>query len=246
MIKLKKCFTVSLQRNQNVPMHDHPELELVYFLQGRGRTTVNATTSEIRNHCFTVIPSGVMHDQINLTDVTSLCLKVRGSGLEDFHGAWIDQGGLLAGTLRRFLQETTQRRPFYQELCRGLLEEIVGLTKRVVLENHRKTTKDQLVARAIDFIRDQEGMVSVSELADRFCVSRDYLRHLFQEYTQEPPIRHIIDARIEKAKGLLTNGELSVTEIAGLCGFDDVFYFSRLFKKNTSFPPGRYRTEKCK
>jgi AraC-like DNA-binding protein len=246
MIKLEQCFTVSLHRNQNVPMHDHPELELVYFLQGRGRTTVDSTTSEIRNHWFTVIPPGVRHDQINLTNVTSLCLKVRESGLEDFHGAWVDQDGLLASALRRFAQETTEQRPFYQEICHGLLDEIVGLTKRVVLENHRKLTKDQLVARAINFIRDQQGMVSVAELADQFCVSGDYLRHLFQEYTHQPPIRHIIDARIEKAQDLLVHSDLSVTDIAGHCGFDDVFYFSRLFKKKTSYPPGRYRTEKCK
>jgi transcriptional regulator GlxA family with amidase domain len=140
----------------------------------------------------------------------------------------------------------TAQPPFYEEVCHGLLDEIVGLTKRVVLENRRKFTKKDLVNQALATIQAQEGNISVAELADRYCVSKDYLRHLFQEYTAQSPVRHIITARMAKAQSLLTNTTLSMIEIARLCSFEDVYYFSRLFKKETSYSPSRYRTEKCK
>jgi AraC-like DNA-binding protein len=245
-MKLEQCFIVNLDRNQNVPMHEHPSLELVYFLNGRGQTTVNGIRSEIRNYFFTVIPAGVKHDQINKTRVTSLCLKVSGSGLETYEGGWMDQGGTLARVLCRFEQEMKQKRPFYDEICHGLLDEIVGLTKRTILASRKKPEKAELVENAVAIIRDKEGLITVTELADHFCVSCDYLRHLFQEYDHLSPMRHIIHSRMEKAKTLLESSEFSITAIAAQCGFDDIHYFSRLFKKEISKSPLDYRTEKCK
>jgi YesN/AraC family two-component response regulator len=51
---------------------------------------------------------------------------------------------------------------------------------------------------------------------------------------------------MEKAKTLLESSEFSITAIAAQCGFDDIHYFSRLFKKEISKSPLDYRTEKCK
>jgi len=58
-------------------------------------------------------------------------------------------------------------------------------------------------------------------------------------------IEHIRVLRIEHAKKLLTDHqELSITEIADMCGFSDYNYFNTVFKRLTGMPPGKYRKAK--
>ena len=54
----------------------------------------------------------------------------------------------------------------------------------------------------------------------------------------------ILDGKIERAKDLLIENELSVSEIAHELGFEDVHYFSRAFKKWTGMTPAQYRESK--
>ena len=46
--------------------------------------------------------------------------------------------------------------------------------------------------------------------------------------------------RIEAAKLYLSNGNMSITDVAYLVGFNDVNYFSRIFKRITSMTPSQY------
>ncbi len=48
---------------------------------------------------------------------------------------------------------------------------------------------------------------------------------------------NIINLRIENARDLLLSGEVNVTEAAELSGFEDIYYFSTLFKKKTGTTP---------
>ena len=47
--------------------------------------------------------------------------------------------------------------------------------------------------------------------------------------------------RIERAKTLLVHSQLSLKQIATLCGFRDEYYFSAVFRRFADLPPGRYR-----
>jgi AraC-like DNA-binding protein len=55
------------------------------------------------------------------------------------------------------------------------------------------------------------------------------------------PIDDLIRARVERACWLLKTGEQSLAEISADCGFSDVYYFSRQFRKRIGITPGKYR-----
>lgn len=63
---------------------------------------------------------------------------------------------------------------------------------------------------------------------------------LFQNCFHITPNRYIVLRRIEAAKALLETNMFSVTAIAEQCGFSDVYYFSKVFKKETGISPGQY------
>lgn len=55
-------------------------------------------------------------------------------------------------------------------------------------------------------------------------------RQLFSRITGKPPMRYLLELRLQKSIDLLISNELSIGEVAFLCGFNDLNYFSRQFK----------------
>lgn len=83
--------------------------------------------------------------------------------------------------------------------------------------------------------------MSVKEIAERCNVSEIYFRRLFKEYSGVSPIEYIINSRISRAKKYLKYENISIGDIAELCGFESTAYFSRLFKQKTGVSPMKYR-----
>ena len=74
-------------------------------------------------------------------------------------------------------------------------------------------------------------------------VSYTHFRHIFNLRYGLPPGKYLILQRLKKATSLLSEGDEQISSIAEKCGFEDQFYFSRLFKKYYHFSPMRYRRE---
>lgn len=67
-----------------------------------------------------------------------------------------------------------------------------------------------------------------------------YFSELFKKTYNMSPVEFVTNMKTDYAKELLVTGRYSITEISQLCGFSDVFYFSKVFKKKTGFPPSKY------
>lgn len=77
-------------------------------------------------------------------------------------------------------------------------------------------------------------------LAQQMGISEVYLRKLFTTYYKTTPKQYILDLRLRKAKQLLVDTNLTVTEIAGECGFSSLYHFCRSFKQKTGITPTEY------
>ena len=83
--------------------------------------------------------------------------------------------------------------------------------------------------------------VSLEELAGAAQCNAQYLCHVFKEIAGVPPVRYLIDYRVERAKELLQKSTQTVLEISLNCGFENVSYFIRQFKRGTGMTPREYR-----
>ncbi len=63
----------------------------------------------------------------------------------------------------------------------------------------------------------------------------------FKKWTGLSPVEYRNSIRINAARSLLSNTDLKISEISIRCGFDDPYYFSRIFKKAVGLPPREYR-----
>ena len=97
--------------------------------------------------------------------------------------------------------------------------------------------REKLV-RALEYIQDRlNADLTVSGIAQVAEMSADHFTKLFKESTGQSPYRYVIEARVRKAKELLTTGKFSISEAAYQVGFVDQNHLTRHFKKVFGLPP---------
>ena len=84
------------------------------------------------------------------------------------------------------------------------------------------------------------GEINLNGIGDMLGVSTSHLNSVFKSYTAMTPYQYFISIKIRKAKELLERGDCPIKEVAFRLGFDDQYYFSRLFKKKTGISPSRW------
>ena len=85
--------------------------------------------------------------------------------------------------------------------------------------------------------------ITLNELAGLANLNHAYFSSLFTKHMGVSPIRYVNTKKVEKAQTLLLSTTKTLNEIAYALGYDDVFYFSRMFKKITGLPPIKYRKQ---
>lgn len=85
--------------------------------------------------------------------------------------------------------------------------------------------------------------ISIEQYAESRGMSVSWFIRNFKKYTGMTPMQFIVSRRINNAQLLLEQTNYSINEIAGIVGYDDQLYFSRLFRKQKGFSPSQYRKE---
>ena len=83
--------------------------------------------------------------------------------------------------------------------------------------------------------------LSLKAQANLLSVTPSYLSHLFKKETGMTLSNYVNQQRINHAKYLLTNTDLQIQQIAHDCGYIDICYFTKVFKKITGVTPSEYR-----
>ncbi|WP_230202502.1 response regulator transcription factor [Paenibacillus ihumii] len=85
--------------------------------------------------------------------------------------------------------------------------------------------------------------ITLQHIADRFFISRENISRKFKQITNENLTDYLTRLRIDKAKTLLADSGMRLTQIADLVGYQDEKYFSRVFKKITGQTPREFRKQ---
>jgi AraC-like DNA-binding protein len=117
----------------------------------------------------------------------------------------------------------------YGGLARSPAPTIHGLTRR-----QTQRAKELLVS-------DLSGSLRLADIARECGLSPSRFSRAFRASLGEAPHRWLIRQRIERAKALLRDDEVSLAEIALTCGFCDQSHFTRSFTASTGMSPGRWR-----
>lgn len=111
---------------------------------------------------------------------------------------------------------------------------------------HPPTAKEasKMVQRAREMMVSNDTKdISLEETARRLGTSYSNFRRIFREHTGASPHQYRLSLKLNRARSLLQNSDLSIKEIALLSGFEDEQYFCRFFKKVVGKTPTSYRKQ---
>jgi AraC family carnitine catabolism transcriptional activator len=113
--------------------------------------------------------------------------------------------------------------------------------QRLQIASRYGVSNKKLVRVISEMERHSEPPLSTLELAERIQVSRRQLERLFRLHLQDTPSNFYLNLRLDKARQLLRQTELSVLEISLACGFESSSYFSRSYRGRFSLCPSQDR-----
>ena len=142
-------------------------------------------------------------------------------------------------------REFMLRRPGYREMSASVLGTLLIRLGRGAASDSADSESDGLRKRleqSAAYIHNHyTENLSVTELAEMEHLSESRFRDIFREAFGAPPMEYIIGLRIAHACELLLTTDLNVSETAEICGYSDVMYFCRLFRRKTGVSPAGYR-----
>jgi len=105
---------------------------------------------------------------------------------------------------------------------------------------HGKEDASALLQYIKNLETDCDEQLNIMEIALEYGMTPQRFRNSFKELTSKTPKKYQIEQKIERAKSLLVTGKYRVSDVAYMLGYDDIFYFSKLFKRKTGMSPKNY------
>lgn len=109
-------------------------------------------------------------------------------------------------------------------------------------DNHSRYSDEDIVRLQYWLHENFKKEISISNMADMLDISIRSLNRRFKATIGESPSTYVRTLKIEHAKELLKKSNLSITDIALQCGYNDTSYFCSCFKAITTMQPSMYRS----
>ena len=119
----------------------------------------------------------------------------------------------------------------------NMLQRFISLTFEFDKVKHA-----DMVYKVIEYIKENyHRHISLEELANISYMSKTYLSSLFKKETGYSISEYINQIRVDRAQTFLMDNDLSIIEIARICGFEDQSYFTKVFRRIAGVTPKKFR-----
>lgn len=109
-------------------------------------------------------------------------------------------------------------------------------------DGERPPAYDRMIDNVISEIREHYMEdISLTSLSAKYNISLGHLSKMIKESLSVNFSDYIASLRIQRAKELLRDDRLSIQEIAEIVGYNDYFYFTKVFKRVEGISPSKYR-----
>lgn len=248
----------SLNHDADFLIHWHESIEILHVLEG-SFVVVSDTNQVIANKGdIAIINSGNIHNIKSITKTSKYdCLIIEKNLCEEF-GISIEEivfQRIISDkeAKRMFLEiknEMISKKSLYKSGVKiSILSFMVYLYRNYLISqspfsNKAENIKISSIKKSIKFIQDNYNKnISTSDIAKEIGLSKYYFCRTFSEITCNTAVYYINHIRCTNAKSLLQSGKYTVSEVALLCGFDNLSYFSKTYKKHIGCLPSE--NKKC-
>jgi AraC-like DNA-binding protein len=244
--------------------HSHNFLQIVFIKSGSGTIILgkqqHEKTIEIERGDIVIYNSNVFHyEKSSIGDPLETIFfgarNINLEGLPENHlipegvDEVIHTGGQFGHFEQMFSQlvtESNSNQIFSRELSESTARMILIMILRIIsVDDEEFLRKDVSFVKAKAYMDQHYLQInSVESLCNDVYISKFHLTHLFKKILGIPPLQYIIQKKIDMAKMLLVESDMTIKTIAARCGYENSDYFCRLFKKHEGMTALEYRQKK--
>ncbi len=229
---------------------------LIYCTAGRGKVKIGKTEHELPADSFIIIPKGKSHAYYSDADTpwSIYWIHIEGEKASLYNSLAEKSISIERGKDSRINFRLELFEEIFRNLERGFgteTLEYINLTLRYLLASFTHVEHFRLVNTEIEkdpvtqsinyMLENLNQSIRLEELAKVVKLSVSHFSRLFVSKTKQSPIDYFNQLKMQRACRLLDISTLSITEVAEELGYEDSFYFSRIFKKVMGTSPSQFR-----
>lgn len=254
--------------------HWHENMQLYFFTKGKAIVECNKKSYPVKTNSLIVINSNELHSLESLSnDLKFYTIRIDSSFLfsnqvdlcqtkflsplsqnQICFENLIENDNEVLSCVTTIIDEYSSKKIGYELAIKSFIYKLIVLllrkyikkflTKKELTSKVNNLRRFDLIFKYID--RNYSKKITTKDLSNIAHISTYHFCRVFKEMTGKTTTDYINKVRLEKALSYLNKGTLNITEIALNCGFDNINYFSRLFKKYYNVSPSKFRETKFK
>lgn len=235
-------------RTYSVNKHHHDSWEIVYCTSGNGIFEFDNCALEYSEGDIVVIPQYIVHSNDSVKGFTNIHINLANATFPYKSAIKISDD-----TGKHILNAFNDAYYYYNtDISKKtlILSALGNLLANFIIAFHNSKPLTHIVEVIKDNIVNNfpDSNYELDTYMKTLPFSYDYLRKLFKSEIGATPHGFLTAMRMQAAEKLLCtmeNEEYNVTKIAQMCGYDEVLYFSRVFKKQFGCSPYHYAKQKA-
>ena len=223
-----------------------PTYELMYYVEGETRIKFDGESFAMKPGDLLYLPKGIEGAKYILSsegpfaiyNIYFDCEDVMPTRPIQIHGKSEEFKWLYEKSYREWF---AKREGYYYRILQNIYRILELAGKQQLQYNTKKKftylqpAEEYMTSHYCDTDFDYDRMHRLTGL------SYSYFKKLFIDKYGIPPLKHITHLRLNRACELLQTGMFQVSQVAEMCGYDNVYYFSNVFKKYMGVSPKQYK-----
>ena len=238
----------SLTKNTELYPHWHEHIEILYFKNGKCTFNCSGNKYTATKGDFICVNSREIHSHFSPETTDYICLLIYPHFFSDVDFPdvticnYIKDDKEISQIMNKLEYEYDNYSVCSDMIIKGLVYTLVAYLVRNYSKPAVSKHNLELFAKAETYIESHYSeRITRDDIAKLCYVSNSYISRYFKDITGKTLMEYINEYRIKKSMTRIEEGNVSISSIALLSGFEDINYFSRVFKKVTTMTPSQYK-----
>ena len=236
---------ISFSKNSNF------KNELIYHLSGKSIVVFNGKQLETTEDTIRFLPAGETNeytvDRIERGECIDIVFDTNMPITDEAFVLNLKQSEKIKSLFKKIFSAWVAKNDGYYFECISIIYKIFSELQK---KNYIPESQFNSIKPAIDYIERHflDKKITTEELASCCAISYPYIKKLFVKKFGVPPIKYSIQLKINYACDLLKSELYTISQIAEICGYNDIYFFSRQFKEYMGLSPtdfiNKYKSSK--